>query len=134
MRAYMAMSRYLDGFAKELGQNLKLGQVFWETVTSMNFPLATTKFPYLRSAIVATNLVAPKSRVIDGISKLVVKTDMLALVRKDNILSAQAAEAMLCEAWTALEADTQACLRTPAEQYAIYGRLSSRVVLYLVKE
>ena len=65
--------------------NLKLGEVFWESVTHTNFPSGTSKFPYIRSAFVATNLVAPPSKVVDGVSRLIVKTDIQSLARKDNL-------------------------------------------------
>jgi hypothetical protein len=50
----------LDSFARAFSANLKLGETFWKALVEMTFRSAVTKFHYVRTAIVATNLISPK--------------------------------------------------------------------------
>ena len=121
-------------FAKEFGQNKKLGQVFWDAIVSIQFASQATKFPHVRIACVAANLISPKSKVVDGIARLVTKGDILQLQRKQNLLHITAAEELLTEAWATLDAAVIEQRMSESERCAVFGKLSSRVVLYLTKK
>ena len=99
----------------------------------MTFRSAVTKFPYVRTAIVATNLISPKKKVVDGVARLIVKTTLATLSRKDNLLTVQAAEALLSESWDELQRRS-GMFKDAFSADAIYGRLSSRAVLFIFKE
>ena len=85
-----------------------------------------TKYPFLRTAIVATNLIAPKKKVVDGIARLVTKSDCLLLCRKDKIMQVNAIEATLNEAWEEVQEAVKAGTMKLAEGAAAFGRLSSK--------
>ena len=69
-----------------------LGAVFWTAVTTSSLPGSRTKFPYVRMACVTANLICPDSKVVDGVAKLLTKTDLTAICRKSNFASMMAAE------------------------------------------
>jgi hypothetical protein len=77
------MVKYLDAFAKAYGENRKIGQEFFTAVTQCNFSTSPLNlFPHVRTGVLAANLVSPK--VIDGIARLLVKSDVSALCKKDQ--------------------------------------------------
>ena len=121
---------YLDSFSKKFGENRKIGETFWNAVVDLAFPTQTSRMPMLRTAFIATNLVSPK--VVDGVSRLIVKTDVQALTQSKRLLQVSAAEEILAEAWARLAAAVPTIDQTMC--YAIFGRLSSRVVLFLARK
>ena len=58
--------RFLEGFAKEFAGSRKLGEAFLSAVNTMKFPTESSKFPFVRAALLATNLIAPKHQVVNG--------------------------------------------------------------------
>ena len=72
----------LDKFAKRQAANAKLGEEFWTAVVDVNFG-ETTPCPRIRSAMLACNMTSPK--VQDGISKLLLKADILGLAKKEKL-------------------------------------------------
>ena len=72
--------------------------------------------------------------MIDGHARLLVKTDVAALGRKDKILEVSATEATLSESWASLHALVKSCKIAQSDLVRIYGRLSSRLVLLLTKK
>ena len=72
----------LDKFAKRQAANAKLGEEFWTAVVDVNFG-ETTPCPRIRSAMLACNMTSPK--VQDGISKLLVKSDIGALTTQKKL-------------------------------------------------
>ena len=75
------MLHFLDRFAKEYGESKVLGEEFVTAVVNVELSM-TDKVPYVRAALVATNLVAEK--VVDGIARLLYKSDVERL--KTNAL------------------------------------------------
>lgn len=126
--------RYLEGFGKEYGGSKKLGQGFLEAVTTAKFPTESTKFPFTRSALIATNLLSSKDKVVDGIARLVNKSDVGMLTRKARLLQVTAAEGCLAEAWSALQDLSKRGLIEIPECNALFGRLSSRIMLQMLKK
>ena len=119
-------SGILDSFAKSFGTNKVLGKTFFESLVAMQFNTASTKFLHLRTALVACNLISPKQKVIDGLARLVTKTDMLTISRKDKLLQAIAGETILTEAWDALLDGLKTDAIKWDERNMIFGRLASR--------
>ena len=74
--------RHLGAFAKQYGENKKLGHTFLDSILNLSFKTETTKFPFLRPSLIAANLVAPQEKVKDGIAKLLTKNGLLALTKK----------------------------------------------------
>ena len=72
----------LDKFAKRQAANAKLGEEFWTAVTDVKFE-ETTPCPRIRSAMLACNMTSPK--VQDGISKLLLKADILGLKKEEKL-------------------------------------------------
>ena len=67
------MLRYLDKFAKAFGPNEKLGGVFLQALIDLKLK-GSTPYPFLRTALMATNLAGNK--IVDGIARFVIKADL----------------------------------------------------------
>ncbi len=126
--------KYLDSWAKTFGSNKKLGQVFLEAVINARFDSSATQFPLLRAACLAGNLVCPQAKVIDGYARLLTKSDIGSLAKRDSLLAAMAAEDMLSDAWTAIQQIIATGSMSDSKAYALFGKVSTRTVLYLVKK
>ena len=125
--------RYLEAFAKVYGRNRVIGQTFFEAVTSLQFQTKSTKFPFLRSACIVANLISPK--VGDGgLAKLLKKSDIQALTKKDRLLEAIATETMLSEVWKALQLHSETKALSVETCNDLFGRLSSRLILFMCKK
>ena len=74
----------LDKFAKKQAANDKLAEEYWTAVTEVSFG-ETSHCPRIRSAMLACNMTAPK--VQDGISRLLVKGDIMRLASNDKLQS-----------------------------------------------
>jgi hypothetical protein len=124
------MIRYLDSFAKTYGQNKMLGEEFWKAVAeTVLHPSVLQPCPHLRTALLATNLVSPK--VIDGIARLLVKTDVVNLARKDYKPRVESAEHMLSECWDTVMKHVEAARLDVQKAYNLIGKLHTRSVLLL---
>ena len=69
----------LDAFAKQFGENRCLGEEFIFSIVRVKFPNDSV-FPRIRDACMATNLTATK--VVDGVARLLTKTDIIGLTGK----------------------------------------------------
>ena len=126
--------KYLDSFSKEFGGTKKLGEVFMSVVTSLKFGTQASKFPFTRAACIACNLASPVNKVQDGHARLLVKSDILSLARKDKLLKLTAAENMMSEAWFQLQGASTESKLSNSDCNVVFGRLSTRVVLLLVNK
>ena len=72
----------LDAFAKQFGENRRLGEEYLAAVVKAKFPNEFV-FPRTRDAFLAVNLTSPK--VVDGIAKMLSKTDVLAWTAKAKL-------------------------------------------------
>ena len=98
----------------------------------VEFPSGTTKFALIRAACVAANLVATK--VVDGIAKLLTKSDIIALSKKPMLLQLSAADSVLTEGWAATRVHIEKKEIDEHKAYACFGRFSLRCALYLCKK
>jgi hypothetical protein len=125
--------KFIDFFAKTFGGTKILGEEYFRAVTESSLhPSVMKPCPQLRVALVATNLVSPK--VVDGIARLVTKTDIAAFCRKDRNQQMEECEGILVIAW-------DLCFKHVADghfdisvAYLIIGRLYTRVVLHLASK
>ena len=125
---------YLDSFAREFCGNIVLGETFFTALVNMQFASDTSKFPYIRVAALAANLVCPQDKIQDGIARLLTKTDLGALQRKERLREIQAAETLLEECWSVLAESTAAGCTDATACHAIFGKVASRVALFLTKK
>jgi hypothetical protein len=126
--------RYLDGFAKPYGKNKKLGSVFIEAVTHASFPTKATKFPFLRAGFLACNVISPRSKVVDGVARLLTKTDVSLVCKQRTLGMNIAAETLMAESWATLQDLSLHSGVDLSKCNAIFGRLSCRTILMLVKK
>ena len=126
--------RFLDAWAKEYGGNKSLGQTFVQSIVEAKFPSLATRFPFLRAALLAANLVAPKKKLVDGVARLLTKTDVGGLTRPDKRVSTAAAEEMMAAAWSQLQKAKASGTMQESECDAIFGKLATRTVLFLCKK
>ena len=119
---------FLDRFSKVYGESKTLGQEFVAAVVALDMS-KTQKCACLRAAMIATNLVSDK--VVDGISKLLVKHDVESVrsVRRKEL--AFEADAAIMTGMSIIEA---ACLEGQIEQEQsdhFIGMLMVRMVLVM---
>ena len=126
--------RYLEGFGKEWGGGRKLGEAFLAAVVAMKFATESSKFPFVRSALLATNLISPKEKVVDGISKLVSKSDCSALSAKNKLTQATAAELLLSECWTELRSQCDQGNLSVGKCNGLFGKVSTRCIIFMLKK
>ena len=125
--------RYLDLFSKEFGVKKILGELFFKAIVEMKFSSKASQYPLIRGALIATNLIAPANKVVEGKARLIVKSDATTLTQKQRQLEIDAVEAMLAECWEATLALVSGDVEEAAA-YRLFGRLSYRVVLFLTKK
>lgn len=90
------LSRFFKAFAcnSDGGPSRALGSEFLSKLTSMNFGLGQ-RFPLLQNACIEANLAAPKSRVVDGVSKLILPSHLAVLVAPNKRKCVEEAEAAM---------------------------------------
>ena len=123
------MLRYLDKFAKTYGPNKKVGGEFFEALVDLKLKGSTT-FPFLRTAVLATNLAGDK--LVDGIARFITKSDidkMRATKMQSNVIEI---EEMLLEAWNLQSLAVEAEESQEVEALMAFGKLSIRCVLWLL--
>ena len=128
------MVRYLDAFAKEFGANKVLGETFLSSVVSAKFASTRSKFPFMRVACLATQLICPSAKIIDNVARLLTKSDVAVLTRKDKLQQVQAAEALLADTWADLESKLSNAELNERSKNKVFGRLSTRLILFITKK
>ena len=124
--------KFLDAWGKTYGSNKKLGEVFFDAVVHAQFPSSNSRFPLVRVALLAANLVSPK--IVEGIARLLTKSDVSMLCRKERAGAVMAAEEVLKEAWTNIKARIDDESLTERSAYGLFGKLASRTALFLCKK
>ena len=84
--------------------------------------------------MLAANLTCPEDRIVDGIARLITKTDLASLTNKQRMPEMLAAEAILDEAWQMLLEAVQKERLEIIKAYAVFGRPASRTALLLTKK
>ena len=92
----------------------------------------TCRYPHTRTALIATNLVSPK--VVDGISRLLVKSDVDRLKSKERSDALDKCEESMSHAWDLLMQLHQQSKLGADEAYALLGRKQTRTILYLTQK
>ena len=124
------MVKYLDEFSKRYGENKRLGEDFIKGVTETVFS-ASRRVPHLRTAFLAANLVSPK--VVDGVAKLLVKSDIEKLKSKDLASKVDASESEMATAWSIVEKLWESDISRES-LYPVVGRFHCRVVLWVTSK
>ena len=105
-----------------------IGEEFSTLVASVDFKADTTTLPFLRVALCATQVTAPRSFIRDGISKMICKSDFDKLKQKKAFDDIMKAEQLMVAAWQTLEASG-----LPLEKTALpFGKFQIRLVLLLL--
>ena len=120
--------QWLDSFAKLYAENRRLGSEFMQAITDTVIS-DTKSYPRLRQAFVACNLISPK--IVDGVSKLLVKSDIQKLAKEQYRRDIDEAESDYELASKYLEACVEDGAISQATSDGIYGRFLVRVVLLL---
>ena len=123
------MIKYLDEFAKQFGANKVLGEEFLTSVTNVAFSFAKNLYPHIRTGLIATNLVSPK--VVDGISRLLVKSGVERLRGRDRAQLIDKAEQIMGSGWDVAMQLLQDGACSTATVYPVIGRLHTRVALHI---
>lgn len=120
--------RYLDDFAKSFGANRTLGHEFFKAVTETVF--STVKpYAHLRTGLLATNLVSPK--VVDGVSRLLVKSDVEKLKAKNKMPMIERSEKIMSSGWEMATNMMSSGAAKKQDVHPILGRLHTRMILHI---
>jgi len=122
------MIKFLDSFSKLFGANIKLGEEYLKAVTEAQFPSATLMFPFVRTALVATNLISPK--VVDGIAKLLTPADVSRLKAKDQLSTLEGLETAMQHAWSVVQLHLHEHRFSDGTGCALIGRFLTRAILH----
>ena len=122
------MVKYLDDFAKKYSGYKRLGEEFMKAVAETSFG-PSRLMPHLRTAFIATNLISPK--VVDGVAKLLVKSDVERLKAKDKTDIVNSVESDFAAAWAIAEGLWNSDGATRDRLYPVIGRFHCRAVLLL---
>ena len=117
---------WLSSFTKKFGESLALGQEFMVSVTETHIS-SVNSFPMVRIGMIATNLTAPPSRVIDGHARLVTKSDIEKLKSKKMSDKINQVEEALEAAW-------QESSKSQNENFKAFGRMMIRSSLLLLQK
>jgi hypothetical protein len=123
------MLRYLDKFGKTYGPNKKVGGEFFEALVDLKLKGSTT-FPFLRTAVLATNLAGDK--IVDGIARFITKSDIDKLRANKMQSNVAEVEELLLEAWNLQALAVEAEEEQEVEALMAFGKLSVRCVLWLL--
>lgn len=126
------MIKYLDEFSKAFGENRRLGEEFLRAVTDAAFPSLTTRYPHVRTALLATNLVSPK--VVDGVARLLAKADVERLRAKSSIPLLDKVEGMMAHAWEVAAKVMVSQAVSTCKTYPVLGRLHTRTILHITNK
>ena len=117
---------FLSAFSKEFGHGVHLGEDFLLACTNSVFT-PNDMTPMIRVALVATNLTCEK--IVDGIGRLLLKSDVEKLKSKRLQPKVCEAEEMLLGRWKDLEKDTKL---NETQKFKIFGKACLRTCLFLV--
>ena len=76
------MLHFVDQFSKRYNKTIKLGSEFWHALVDWK-PASSSLCPFTRAALMATTFISPRNKINDGFGKLITKTDIKKLERKD---------------------------------------------------
>lgn len=125
------MIKYLDTFSKTFGESKILGVEFLTAVVEANLSGSPLEmYPHIRTGLLATNLVSTK--IVDGIARLLTKSDVQALAKKEKRQEVKSTESMLGDCWCTAVDFIEHGHVTFDKVCLLLGRLHTRSILHLV--
>ena len=120
---------FLAGFSRDYAPNMILGQEFLQaTIETVLRP--TLIMPFTRVSLMAANMSSPVNKVVDGIARLVTKTDVERLKSTKLRSDVEKLEAFLNKQWTTIKAGSH-----PKHVfYKVFGKVAIRAVLLTLKK
>ena len=120
---------FLAGFSRDYAPNMILGQEFLQaTIETVLHP--TLIMPFTRVSLMAANMSSPVNKVVDGIARLVTKTDVERLKSTKLRSDVEKLEAFLNKQWTTIKAGSH----PKHVVYKVFGKLAIRAVLLTLKK
>ncbi|CAL1147545.1 unnamed protein product [Cladocopium goreaui] len=114
---------------KQFSTTLKLGEEYFSTVAYLDFKEKSSSMPWVRAALLAANLSAPRS--IDGIAKCLTKADCEKLKSKHQKALVIQCESMLAMNWATLQGKPW---KDTPKAYNLMGRCMVRMALHIAKK
>lgn len=124
----MPLATFLVAFSKLFGESALLGEEFMKLLTHYDFKVSGNLLPCFRVAVLAAQLTS--SKIVDKISKLLVKSDFDRLKTKCEA-ELQDAEKLLADSWSLVE---KAKHLEELKRLHVFGRLCIRVVLFICQK
>ena len=124
----MPLATFLVAFSKQFGESALLGEEFMKLLTHYDFKVSGNLLPCFRVAVLAAQLTS--SKIVDKISKLLVKSDFDRLKTKCKA-ELQDAEKLLANSWSLVE---KAKHLEELKRLHVFGRLCIRVVLFICQK
>jgi hypothetical protein len=129
--AHAPMLRFMDRFAKTFGEHKNLGEEFITAVVDYEHS-KTDKVVHVRVAAIATNMVAEK--VVDGVARLLVKSDIEKLKSKNIHDVVLQMDARIRVAWDVGVNLLNAKMITLEAFDVIVGKFMVRSMLFVLKK
>ena len=114
---------------KQFSTTLKLGEEYFSTVAYLDFKEKSSSMPWVRAALLAANLSAPRS--IDGIAKCLTKADCEKLKSKHQKALVIQCESMLAMNWATLQGKPW---KDTPRAYNLMGTCMVRMALHIAKK
>ena len=122
---------FLDRFAKAFGENKALGEEFVNAVEGFSIS-KVDKTNYVRTAMVATNLVAEK--VTDGIARLINKTDVDRMKTGDRKELALISDGYIKHVWATAENAMHSGIISEDDFDDFVGKFMVRIILFVCEK
>ena len=119
-----------DGSVQTQTSKRVSGSLFYAKVSGMTFGIAT-KCPYVQTALVKTNLVSPKNKVVDNLCQLILPSHIASFTSKANLERTLNIEKILAEG-RKLAADLGHNLPRDVRVRAV-GQLDARMITHVLK-
>ena len=124
------LSSFQKAFAcSDHGPTRTLGSEFMQKVSTVNFGPGQ-KFPYVVNAVIKANLASPVHKIVDGVCKLILPSNLALLTKKGNRQMVEQAEAVLRDARALCDT-----IKMPDHSRTlVIGRLDIRVMHLLMNK
>ena len=127
--------KLLQSISKQFGGSVLLGADFLQAVVELDFKnkssVETSTYPFLRTALIGTQLCCPKTFIKDRVAKLLSKADIDRLKSPQLFDCITMAEKLMVEGWKLLQGTASLAYD---KKCLLMGRLMTRLVLFVVQK
>lgn len=94
---------FLQATQKLLSSSVKLGEDFMTAISKADFRSKTSTYPMVRTSLILCNCSSPSGKIVDGVSRLILRSDVEKLKGPSLRASLEKAESLLRTAFDTLQ-------------------------------